>query len=95
MALVLALPSYALAQGLLDAGGTGGAVGSSRGAVNSTPSAVDRVPSVVDRVPSAVNAAPSAVDSARSAVDAGNGFSIPLFRRLEPRQQKRQHKLER
>jgi hypothetical protein len=85
-ALVLALSNYALAQGSLDAGSTGGAVGSSKGAVNSTLGTVDRVPSAVNRVPSAVNAAPSAVDSARGAVGSGNGFTTPLFRRLEPRQ---------
>jgi hypothetical protein len=62
-ALVLVLSSYALAQGSLDAGGTGGAVDSSRGAVNSVPSAVDRVPSAVESVPSAVESARSAVEA--------------------------------
>jgi hypothetical protein len=70
-ALIVALSSYALAQGSLDAGGTGGAVESSRSAVNV-------VPSTVDRVPSAVESVPSAVESARSAVEASTprrGFS--------------------
>jgi hypothetical protein len=62
-AFVLALAGCALAQGTLDAKGSGGAVESSKSAVNSAPSAVNSAPSAVNSAPSAANSARSAVES--------------------------------
>ncbi len=84
---ILAVPGYAVAQGM---GGApeGGAVDSSQSAVNgvyASPGAASRAPSAVDAAPSAVNAALGAASRARSAVDAApsavNAAPSPFQRR--------------